>query len=252
MAVRTKDIKKLWGLAARRCSRPGCSEQCIRFLTDDPTVIGEMAHVIARRPSGPRGIATGGDDTYENLILLCPTHHTEIDKSPEGTFPAENLFAWKEEHEMRVTKALEAPKFATRRCLAVYVQRLLLQNYTVWKTCGPESDAAESNPLSNLAYIWSLRKLGTIIPNNRCIVVAIARCGRIMRTCSMWKDTRLLVRSLSTLRDLRSTATSESRPKMCLVSARHWTEQNVRSKGSLEVQLPRCLRVRPRSSLVRS
>ena len=132
-----------------------------------------MAHVIARRPSGPRGIATGGDDTYENLILLCPTHHTEIDKSPEGTFPAENLFAWKEEHEMRVTKALEAPKFATRRCLAVYVQRLLLQNYTVWKTCGPESDAAESNPLSNLAYIWSLRKLGTIIPNNRCIVVAI-------------------------------------------------------------------------------
>ena len=173
MAVSPKDIKKLWGLAAGRCSRPGCNELCIRFLADDPTVIGEMAHVIARRPNGPRGNATGGDDTYENLILLCPTHHTEVDKSPEGTFPADILFAWKQEHERSVAEALEAPRFATRHCLAVYVQRLLIENHTFWKTFGPESDAAQANPLSNLAYIWSLRKLDTVVPNNRRIAEAI-------------------------------------------------------------------------------
>ena len=43
----------------------------------------------------------------------------------------------------------------------------------VWKTYGPESDAAQANPLSNLVHIWSLRKLSTIIPNNRRIVEAI-------------------------------------------------------------------------------
>ena len=175
MAVSIKDIKILWGLAAGRCSRPGCDEPCIRFLTEDLTVIGEMAHVIARRPGGPRGDAQGGDDTYENLILLCPTHHTEIDKAPEGTFPATILFAWKKQHEMHVKRALETPSFATRRYLAEYIQRLLMQNHMVWRTYGPESDAAQTNPLSNLAYIWALRKLDTVVPNNRRIVDVIQK-----------------------------------------------------------------------------
>ena len=175
MAVSTKDIKKLWGLAAGRCSRPGCGVPCIRFLTEDPTVIGEMAHVIARRPGGPRGNATGGDDTYGNLILLCPTHHTEIDKSPEGTFPPTILLAWKKQHEMHVREALETPSFATRRHLAEHIQKLLMQNHMVWRTYGPESDAAQTNPFSNLAYIWSLRKLDTVVPNNRYIIEAIRK-----------------------------------------------------------------------------
>ena len=175
MAVSSKDIKKLWGLAAGRCSRPGCGEPCIRFLTGDSTVIGEMAHVIARQSGGPRGNPMGGDDTYENLILLCPTHHTEIDKSPEGTFPAEILFDWKQKHEMCVREALETPSFETSCYLATYVQRLLMQNHMVWKTYGPESDAAQTNPLSNLACIWSLRKLDTVIPNNRRIIEVIRK-----------------------------------------------------------------------------
>ena len=74
MTISSKDIKKLWGLAAGRCSCPGCSEACIKFFRDgDPTVIGEMAHVVAKKPGGPRGVVSGGDDTYENLVLLCPT-----------------------------------------------------------------------------------------------------------------------------------------------------------------------------------
>lgn len=175
MAVSTKDIKKLWGLAAGRCSCPGCGESCIRLLTEDPTVIGEMAHVIARRPGGPRGNATGGGDTYDNLILLCPTHHTEIDKSPEGAFPPAVLRAWKQQHEMHIREALETPSFTTRHHLAVYIQKLLMQNRMVWRTYGPESDAAQTNPLSNLAYIWSLRKFDTVVPNNRRIIEAIRK-----------------------------------------------------------------------------
>jgi hypothetical protein len=60
MAISDVDIKKLWGLAAGYCSMPGCEEDCVKFLDpDDPTIIGEMAHVIAEKPKGPRGVKTG-------------------------------------------------------------------------------------------------------------------------------------------------------------------------------------------------
>jgi hypothetical protein len=175
MTISATDLKKLWGLAAGRCSRPGCNEECIKFLKDEATVVGEMAHVVAKKPAGPRGSATGGEDTYDNLILLCPTHHTDIDKAPEGTFSVELLLDWKAKHEARVRTALASPAFATMKELATWIQRLLIENRAVWKTYGPESLAAQSNPVSNLSEVWVLRKLSTVVPNNRKIINAIKK-----------------------------------------------------------------------------
>src|SRR6185312_13137244 len=67
--------------------------------------VGEMAHIIAKSPDGPRGVAGGGADAYENLILLCPTCHRKIDKAPEGEYPVELLCAWKSEHESAIREA---------------------------------------------------------------------------------------------------------------------------------------------------
>ncbi|MFZ0817336.1 MAG: HNH endonuclease signature motif containing protein [Candidatus Sulfotelmatobacter sp.] len=173
MSISSKDIKKLWGLAAGRCSRPGCDDECIRFLAADPTVIGEMAHVIAQSPKGPTGVQQGGEDVYENLILLCPTHHSEVDKAPSGTFPPDVLYAWKKQHEAEVASAFLSPRFPSKKELGGYVKRLLVENETAWRTYGPESSAAESNPISSLSDLWPLRKLGVIVPNNRRIVNAI-------------------------------------------------------------------------------
>jgi len=171
MSISTKDLKKLWGMAAGRCSKPGCSDECIRFLdADDPTVIGEMAHIIAKKPDGPRGQAEGGEDTYENLILLCPTHHTEIDKAPEGTFTAEEIHRWKSVHEQNVSDSFLSPKFESMPDLAKAIKRLLVQNHQVWRSAGPESAEAKANPMSNLVEVWNLRKLDTIVPNNRKII----------------------------------------------------------------------------------
>jgi 5-methylcytosine-specific restriction endonuclease McrA len=108
MPIADQNIKKLWGLAAGRCARPDCGTDCVRFFGADPTVLGEMAHIIARQPTGRRGVPGGGSNAYENLILLCPTNHTEIDKAPEGTFPVALLHGWKDAHERRVREALEA------------------------------------------------------------------------------------------------------------------------------------------------
>ena len=174
MAVNEIDIKKLWGRAAGKCSYPNCTVDCIPFLNnEDPTVIGEMAHIIARMPNGPRGIPSGGSNTYENLILLCPTHHRTIDKAPEGTFPPELLHQWKSEHEERVNNSLLSIKYSNRKDMARAIKRLLLKNHKEWIEYGPESKRAKENPISNMSEYWDYIKLSKIIPNNKKIVSII-------------------------------------------------------------------------------
>lgn len=176
MAISESDIKRLWGNAAGRCSFPGCGNDCLASITGHaPVVIGEMAHVIAKKPNGPRGKPEGGEDTYENLILLCPTHHTLVDKAPEGTYPENLLQEWKHNHEEIIRESLQAPKFATREELNSYVKKRLIENHTCWSTYGPESTIAQQNPNSGIGDIWPYRKLSLLIPNNKSIASAITR-----------------------------------------------------------------------------
>jgi hypothetical protein len=174
MAIAESDIKRLWGKAAGRCSYPSCGVDCLPFLDlSDPTVIGEMAHVIARSTRGPRGKRVAGSNSYSNLILLCPTHHTLTDKAPTSKFPAKTLLQWKANHEARVESSLRSPLFPDRPSLAAFVRTRLTENRVCWQTYGPESEAAKKNPLSTAAYLWPFRKLAIIVPNNQRIVCAI-------------------------------------------------------------------------------
>lgn len=177
MGVSEKNIKKLWGLSAGRCNYPGCGELCIKFIDQSvPTVIGEMAHVIAESPGGARFEPACKDrNTYENLILLCPNHHTLVDKGPVEEFAAQKLRAWKQEHEASVSQALLTPSFAEKRELCKHLATMLAENKSIWSTFGPESQVAESNPVSSAAMIWALRKLDTIIPNNRKLIAMLKR-----------------------------------------------------------------------------
>lgn len=174
MNISEKDLKKLWGRAAGRCSYPGCGMNCLPYLNDsDPTVVGEMAHIIARSPKGPRAIKTGGTDTYNNLILLCPNHHTLIDKAPTKTFPVKTLLKWKTDHEQSIENSLKSPLFNERKQLDRFVGERLIENRICWATYGPDSNAARKNPFSSLGLIWPFRKLALIIPNNRSIISAL-------------------------------------------------------------------------------
>lgn len=105
--MRMKDVKTLWGRAANRCAFSDCKIE----LTIDGEIdtLGEMAHIIAKSPDGPRGksdISSESRDSYENLILLCPTHHKIIDNSPEE-WTVEKLKQTKEQHEKWVTEQLD-------------------------------------------------------------------------------------------------------------------------------------------------
>ena len=98
--------------AAGRCSWPGCGvELDVDFPTSGRVNLGQRAHIIARSPRGPRGGAQQGEDSYENLILLCPSHHSEADKAAHD-YPPELLHRYKAAHERRVRQlgsTLRAP-----------------------------------------------------------------------------------------------------------------------------------------------
>ena len=76
-------------------------------------ILGEMAHIVADRPEGPRGDHEKTRDflrSYENLILLCSEHHHLIDQD-QVKYTVEELTRLKREHEAWVRDwDADAPK----------------------------------------------------------------------------------------------------------------------------------------------
>jgi hypothetical protein len=67
-----------------------------------------MAHVIGKQPTAARSdVSVGTNDTHENLILLCPDHHTLIDKG-SADFPRELLLQWKSKWEEKVKQKFQS------------------------------------------------------------------------------------------------------------------------------------------------
>ncbi len=47
----------LWGRSGNMCAFPECKKELVmdESETDDPSVIGEEAHIVGRKQTGPRG-----------------------------------------------------------------------------------------------------------------------------------------------------------------------------------------------------
>ena len=102
--MREKEIKILWGRSGNRCAI------CKLELTPDGSreTLGEMAHIVAKSSDGPRGDETMSVEqrnAYDNLILLCPTHHAEVDKTPDD-WSIYQLHTIKRGHEEWVSEQL--------------------------------------------------------------------------------------------------------------------------------------------------
>ena len=173
--IADRDISLLWGRAGGRCSK--CNMELAPLLESGKAVLlGEMCHVIARSADGPRGseqIPLTDRNKYENLILLCPTDHTRIDRAP-GDFTVEQILHWKRQHEASVARRLTDQAISSKRELMRLVLGFLNENRAAWSQFGPESSAARRNPLTSAVDIWRTRKLTTIIPNNELILTSLS------------------------------------------------------------------------------
>ena len=106
MGISLRTHKLLWGRSGNQCAI--CKTELVVDSgnpNDDPSIVGEEAHIVARSESSTRGSCGGlsaeGRDKYSNLILLCRTHHKQIDDQP-SVYTAARLREIKAKHEREV------------------------------------------------------------------------------------------------------------------------------------------------------
>ena len=89
-------IKQLFGLSGNRCAFPRCE---IALLQGN-SIVGEICHIKAAKPNGPRYDAAQTPEerhSFNNLILMCAVHHKIIDDDPKS-YTFQRLQRLKEEH----------------------------------------------------------------------------------------------------------------------------------------------------------
>jgi hypothetical protein len=90
-------VKRLYARSGNRCAFPKCP---IEIVQGD-ALVGEICHIKAARPGGPRydpKLTPAERHGYDNLILLCSTHHTVIDQDEEA-YTVDRLIKMKTERD---------------------------------------------------------------------------------------------------------------------------------------------------------
>jgi hypothetical protein len=98
MAITYRTRKILWIKAGGRCSVCRILLVTEGTDTDDPSVFGEEAHIVASARSGPRAGEVAEVDSYDNLILLCSKDHKRVDDQI-GHYTVDRLKQIKQTHE---------------------------------------------------------------------------------------------------------------------------------------------------------
>lgn len=167
MGISLKTHKLLWGFSGNKCAFEDCRNDLIadETETDDESIIGDEAHIVARGEDGPRGksiLSEDDRDKYDNLILLCRKHHKIIDDQ-FNFYTIEKLNEVKKAHENWVKESLKPNKEKEKIDLvyANYIDEIIkLLDFDNWK-------AWTSFPIGNSSIAYSnliaLEKLPSFI-----------------------------------------------------------------------------------------
>jgi len=171
MGISLKTHKMLWGRSGNRCAFPSCRRLLVEdeSQTDDASIVGDEAHIVAREIDGPRGqslLTSEERDKFDNLVLLCKIHHKQIDDQPNN-FTIDVLQKMKNEHLNWVNLNLNPNinKQKEDELYAKYIDKWIeLANVTNWKNWtsfvfGSGQPRISANQLNNLIelneYIYS-------------------------------------------------------------------------------------------------
>lgn len=171
MSISKKVIRKLWASSGGYCANPNCHADLFPlFENGEVANIEELAHIIGQKKNGPRGnddLSRTQRDEFDNIIVLCPSCHTLVDKN-EKQFPVSIIKEWKNNHEDSIKKLFQTPVFKTRTEARAYIVPLFAENRCVFMTYGPYSDNAKTHQMET-ELEWRRLSIQKIIPNNRRI-----------------------------------------------------------------------------------
>lgn len=181
-AIPTATRLRLFAQSSGHCQKPDCLDPIFPAEMGGDKHIAEMAHVIPHGDAGPRHADRPADDfdadTFENLILLCPTCHTMIDKNPDA-YPRHLLLDWKERHLVHLALKQGIREYDDRGQARAAVAGILAENRAIWAKIAPEDGAAfEYDPESANAAAWDQRVRSVILPNHyRALAIVEANLG---------------------------------------------------------------------------
>lgn len=134
--------RRLYAESMGRCMNPSCQQELFRHNGD----IVEKAHIDP--------YCETADNSFENLVLLCPNCHTDFDKN--HAFTAEQVLGWKKARgeELKRFFGKQYPSFEELKKVVV---PLLLENQTIF----------ENYYLKN-RVLWD-KSEGRILANNRML-----------------------------------------------------------------------------------
>ena len=142
--------RRLYAESMGRCMNPACKKELFRVNGD----VIEKAHIDP--------YCKTSDNTYENLVVLCPTCHRDFDKN--YAFNPEEVKLWKETRKQELEKYF-AVKYSSFDKLKEQVVPLLLENLSIF----------ENYYLGNNKSLWDKfepkilinnRKLKTLFSSN--------------------------------------------------------------------------------------
>jgi hypothetical protein len=178
MPISSRVKRLLLAKSGGYCQNPACNSDIYQYFENgEINSIEELAHIIAQQDNGPRGTTNeeiNDRDEYANLLVLCPSCHTMVDKSPEQ-FPVSMLRNWKTNHEDIIKACFHVPRYQQRSDLKRALTKLLSENKATFDQYGPQSEYAGKTGQSEASTMWTLKSVETIIPNNRKIIELVEK-----------------------------------------------------------------------------
>lgn len=199
-----RNIKlKLFAESGGHCQRPNCLKPLFPVDMGGNMHIAEMAHVIPHGETGPRHEERPSEEfeanSFENLILLCPTCHTIIDKAPDS-YPRSMLLDWKRNHFITLVHSQGIIRYEERKQARDAVIAAMDENKAIWKEFAPCDGASfEFDPESETANAWSQRMRSVILPNHFHIqaMIRINQCHLTVEEREIFAQYREHIRGLT-------------------------------------------------------
>lgn len=143
----SEDVKRrLYAESMGRCMNPNCQQELFGSNGD----IIEKAHIIP--------YCETADNSFENLVILCPNCHTDFDKN--ASFSPEEVKSWKRIRKEELDR-LFSKRYATFDDLKREAAPLLLENKTIYENyyLGDKKELWSKFEVKVLANNKKLKKL---------------------------------------------------------------------------------------------